>query len=298
MKSLSLRMQIFVSIIIPLALMIVVGLLAIQGINKNIAANKMVEHTYAVLNEAASILSSAVDMETGMRGYLLAGKEEFLDPYKSGEKAIYAKIDSLKNTVSDNPKQVGRLTEIEKTLREWQEKDTTPSISLRREVGNAKTMDDIARRVGEGHGKQYFDKFRQLIANFNDEETQLLGIRKEADKAAISNLFTLIYSAILVAIVLSLGVGWYMVRRIFSQVGGEPAAIAVLTQQIAEGNLTVRFTDTGKETGIYATMREMTGQLKGIVSQVTQATAQVSSAAAEIAQGSSDLSQRTEEQAS
>ncbi|MDG4606623.1 MAG: CHASE3 domain-containing protein, partial [Candidatus Contendobacter sp.] len=455
MKNLSLRMQIFVSIIIPLVLMIVVGLLAIQGINNTNATNERVEHTYIVLGQAESIVGSAVDIETGMRGYLLAGKEEFLDPYKSGEKATYAKIDALKNTVSDNPKQADRLTEMEKVLREWQEKDTTPSISLRREIGNAetmndiaklvgegrgkvffdkfrgqiqtfidrestlldkrqkemnlsgsqnneevkksinwvihtykvigqansilmsavdmetgargyllagkeeflapynnggkkffeltsslknlvndnpaqvqllgemestigawqkeviepeivlrrkigsaKTMDDMARRVGEGHGKQYFDKFRQLMADFNDEETKLMDKRKEANKAAISNMFMLIYSAILVAIVLSLGVGLYMVRRIFSQVGGEPATIAVLTQQIAQGDLTVRFTDTGKETGIYAAMRDMATQLKDMVSQVTQSTGQVSSAAAEIAQGSSDLAQRTEEQAS
>ena len=49
-----------------------------------------------------------------MRGYLLAGQEGFLAPYKGGEKATYEQLKILKNTVSDNPKQVGRLTDIEK----------------------------------------------------------------------------------------------------------------------------------------------------------------------------------------
>ena len=41
---------------------------------------EMVTHTYEVIGEANSVLSAAVDMETGMRGYLLAGKDEFLAP--------------------------------------------------------------------------------------------------------------------------------------------------------------------------------------------------------------------------
>ena len=32
--------------------------------------------------------------------------------------------------------------------------------------------------------------------------------------------------------------------------------MAVLTEQVAQGNLTVHFTDTGKETGVYAAMRD------------------------------------------
>ena len=90
---------------------------------------------------------------------------------------------------------------------------------------------------------------------------------------------------------------WLLVRAIRRPIGGEPAEMAALTQQIAHGDLTVRFKNTGKETGIYAAMRDMVVQLKDMVSQVTQATAQVNSAAAEIAQGSSDLAQRTEQQA-
>ena len=101
-----------------------------------------------------------------------------------------------------------------------------------------------------------------------------------------------------IAVLLGISLAFLLTRMIQRPIGGEPANIAALTGQIATGDLTVRFTDTGKETGIYAAMRDMTRQLREMVSQVTQATNQVSSAAAEIAQGSSDLSQRTEEQAS
>ncbi|MFP6695297.1 MAG: CHASE3 domain-containing protein [Alphaproteobacteria bacterium] len=72
-----------------------------------------VGHTHEVLAAAQRLLAHAVDMETGMRGYLLAGKEGFLDPYKGGKIGFYSELDNLKKTVSDNPAQVARLEAIE-----------------------------------------------------------------------------------------------------------------------------------------------------------------------------------------
>ena len=83
-----------------------------------------------------NITASAVDMETGMRGYLLAGKEEFLDPYKSGMKAFESRVKDLKATVSDNPQQMELLDEIKSNIDRWVEKATEPTIQLRRDIGH------------------------------------------------------------------------------------------------------------------------------------------------------------------
>lgn len=95
------------------------GGISVYSIMSIVDTNEQVDHTYVVLGDAASIVSSAVDMETGMRGFLLAGQEGFLDPYTSGQQATYSGIASLQETVSDNPKQVERLAEAENVLREW-----------------------------------------------------------------------------------------------------------------------------------------------------------------------------------
>ena len=166
--------KVLIGVCAPLALLISVGGVSVYNINKIETTNGWVNHTYDVLAEANAIVASAVDMETGMRGYLLAGKEEFLDPYNAGQTATYEGIASLQETVSDNPAQVARLTEVETTLREWQANVTEPTIALRREIGDAETMNDMAALVGEARGKQYFDKFRSQIQTFIDREMKLL----------------------------------------------------------------------------------------------------------------------------
>ncbi len=181
-KDLSLMVKVLIGCITPLILLIIIVVVALSGIAKMNQSNEWVEHTYNVLSQAKDIIASAVDMETGMRGYLLAGKEDFLTPYKNGEKLTYERIAALQKTVSDNPVQVKRLEDVSNILKSWQKNVTEPSIDLRREIGNSATMNDIAKLVGEGRGKKYFDKFRSQVTTFNDREKELMVLRQKATK--------------------------------------------------------------------------------------------------------------------
>ena len=70
-------------------------------------------------------------METGMRGFLLSGKDQFLDPYKTGRERFEKLVESLQKTVSDNPAQVKLLNELKTTIANWQVNVTEPMIGLR-----------------------------------------------------------------------------------------------------------------------------------------------------------------------
>ena len=123
-----------------------------------------------------------------MRGYLLAGLDGFLAPYRSGEEATYAGITALQQKVNDNPGQVARLGEVEQVLRDWQEQVAEPTIALRREIGDAETMNDMAALVGEARGKVFFDGFRGQIATFIGREEVLLAQRSEQFQTAANTV--------------------------------------------------------------------------------------------------------------
>jgi len=178
-SNLKAKPKVLIGVCAPLVLLTAVGAIALNDISKISHTNKWVDHTRVVLAEASAIVASAVDMETGMRGYLLAGREEFLEPYINGEKQTYAGIAALKETVSDNPGQVARLGEIETVLKEWQSKVTSMQIQLRRNIGDAETMNDLAKLVGEAKGKTFFDRFRGQIGTFAEREEILLKQRQD-----------------------------------------------------------------------------------------------------------------------
>jgi len=186
-SNLKTKPKILIGICSPLVLLVILGGISVFNISSIVDTNKSVEHTQNVLGKAADIIGSAVDMETGMRGYLLAGKAGFLDPYNNGEKATYSRIKELQGIVSDNPKQVKRLGDVEKILRDWQAKVTEPTIALRRDIGDAATMNDMAKLVGEARGKKFFDKFREQISTFIGREAALLKNRRtEFQKAQVN----------------------------------------------------------------------------------------------------------------
>ena len=162
-------------------MVLTIGLMVVclWSVNSLIQSNHWVDHTHKVIAEAKAIEAAAVDMETGMRGYLLAGQEDFLSPYTGGGERFDTKVAGLKETVSDNPAQVALLDEIEATIGEWKEKVTEPTIALRRDIGDAMSMNDMAQLVGEAKGKVYFDKFRGQIATFTGREETLLAKRQK-----------------------------------------------------------------------------------------------------------------------
>ncbi|MEH6403849.1 MAG: CHASE3 domain-containing protein, partial [Sneathiella sp.] len=108
-SNLKTKNKILIGICSPLALLVVLGAVAIININSMVSTNTKLGESRAMMTKAAAIVSSAVNMETGMRGYLLAGDKEFLKPYQKGETETYNLIAELKESESGNPDQITRL---------------------------------------------------------------------------------------------------------------------------------------------------------------------------------------------
>ncbi len=253
------------------------------------------DHAHTVIRRTMEMLAAAVNSETGMRGYLLAGKEEFLEPYNTGRERFFQLTTALKESVDDNPAQVKLLGEMEGTFRAWVENVTEPYIALRREIGFSKTMDDMADRIGEARGKAYFDRFRETMDDFESEETALMAARKTENQRTASRTRTVVAACAIGAIVIGLFLAFIVTREVQRQVGGEPAVIARIAQKISEGDLTLTV-DDGKKTGIFAALATMMENLKKIVSEIQTAAANVGSGSQEMSGSSEEMSQGASEQ--
>jgi len=109
----------------------------------------------------------------------------------------------------------------------------------------------------------------------------------------------LIDSIILFVIVLSIAiilVHFLLIKLIYAPIGGEPAYISSILSNIANGNLSERFTVTGNETGIYASAIALNQKLSSIIKNSLLLSDSVSSASEELTLVMNDTSNNSQQE--
>ncbi|WLE59676.1 CHASE3 domain-containing protein [Burkholderia plantarii] len=255
-------------------------------------------HSYRVLRANDEMLANMVNMETGVRGYVIAGDDKFLDPYLAGQGQFAKSYEVIHALTSDNAAQQQRLDELLQ-LRNKVGSIAEKLIALRREV-NAGTqpLSVLTDDFKQGKDKQYMDRYRTVAADVGSAEQALLDQRSGQVAAMTSSTMFTLAAAGLVTIALAIVLGIVITRGIIRSLGGEPSAAASVASRIAQGDLSVPAPVRDKDqTSLMASLEAMRQQLRGIVAGIQSSAEAIKSSAGEIAQGNLDLSQRTEEQA-
>jgi PAS domain S-box-containing protein len=104
--------------------------------------------------EARVILVALVDQETGERGYVISGDEEFLAPYERGRATVDRSLTRLRSLV-DGPDRA-LVDSVRAGYRIWLVRSAQPEIALIRQ----NRPGDARRLVKTGTGKRRFDLVR------------------------------------------------------------------------------------------------------------------------------------------
>lgn len=151
--------------------------------------NQWTDHTYKVIAQGNAIGAAMVDAETGIRGYLISGADNFLEPYRNSGKAFRSALDEAKRLTADNPSQQKRLEQIDRIASEWRQDVAEREIALMRAQ---QTVTEARNIEASGAGKKYMDGIRALVREVIDAEASLLSVRAAASAAATSSSYTMI----------------------------------------------------------------------------------------------------------
>ena len=118
-------------------------------------------------NIVRSILKAQVDKETGQRGYLITGKDAFLDPFIEGGKYLNEEIKKLQVLVSKAHDRKGtskNILELKRLGKQWRQEAGETEIELRRQLGKGVVIQaDIEKALAGGKGKNILDKIRKIM---------------------------------------------------------------------------------------------------------------------------------------
>ena len=156
-----------------------------------------VAHTHNVLNLTSEVMLALVDAETGTRGFLITGKDEFLQPYD----AALARLDGLmvkrKDKTNDNSDQQARITKLEEM--------TAVRLGQMRESIDLRRKDEKAARafVLTGKPNAQMVAIRRHVADMEQTEDDLLKDRESRSATAyqvavLTGLFTAVLGLVTV----------------------------------------------------------------------------------------------------
>jgi methyl-accepting chemotaxis protein len=296
-KDLAVRWKLIGGFGLVLLLMIGLGSFAYRTTTANLATANWVKHTHQVISLANEALAGLVDMETGYRGFLLTGNDEFLEPYNNGKRTYQAKLQELQQQTADNPVQVKRWQDLEQRAAAWQQEVTERGIKLRRDVTQGQaSAEDVIRLETSGKGKKHFDAMRAVFGEAIGTEQRLLEQREKENDASQHLLLQILIWGTLAAVVLGVGIALCLTRSLAMPLTELVSAL----QRVAGGDLTVAVEAKARdEVGQVAeATRQMVAHLLQALTQVHVAATHVSAAAQQLSAGAEELSTGSQEQAS
>jgi signal transduction histidine kinase len=199
------------------------------------AQERRTARSQQVLITANELERLVVDLETGVRGFVITGQERFLTPWRDAQAALPAVSRSLAQQVNDGV-QRQRVQQVADAAASYLRDYTVPLVeTIRRDPAAARTVEvtlDGSRRVGAIRAQ-----FDQLIA----AERRLSAERQERSDRAARRAVAAAAVGLGGSVVLIVGFAGYLQRAIVRPV----LAASAMAGRLAGGDLAVRMPSSG-----------------------------------------------------
>jgi signal transduction histidine kinase/CheY-like chemotaxis protein len=154
--------------------------------------------SFDIRNEIGALFSDLQDAETGQRGYLLTGNEEYLRPYETAAAEIARRGALIAGAVEATPGLAAGIAEIRQVAAE-KLSELRETVALRR-AGQA---DAALALVRMDRGKDLMDRLRGLVEGFRAENDRILFERQDEASSAARWLQVAIVAAVLLVVALA-----------------------------------------------------------------------------------------------
>ena len=191
------------AVALVVSFLLVNGWLAAFNVRQLNDAVAEVIHTHEVLEAIDDVMSTALDAETGQRGFLITGEPAYLEPYRTAVAVMPERLSRLDQLTRDNPRQQARSATLARQV--------AMRLDVLQRLVALRERDAEAARLGflSGDGKRAMDAIRATVAAMEEEERQLLSVRDRQSRqsyaaAWISNALAVLVGLAMVVAFLAL----------------------------------------------------------------------------------------------
>jgi PAS domain S-box-containing protein len=142
----------------------------------------LVDHSHQVLNTLSELVSSLASAESGQRGYIITGNEEYLQPYQASVQAVDQQIRRLRDLTADNHVQQRNLDSLTPLVSQ-----RLASIAARVELRRTQGFEAAQASMSALPDRNLQDAVRELVKSMETEENRLLAERQvSAEQSSVA----------------------------------------------------------------------------------------------------------------
>ena len=208
------RVQGMVTVGLPILAIAISATLALWGNYQRVNIETDVQRKFQMTSTLSEVLTLMLNAETGMRGYLLTRREEFLQPFATATENLPATMTRLHSLAAAEPGEQPRLKKLQR-LERIQQLINQQMTDLASQQGYITTNDrnilatDIYTHLA--YGKGLMDEIRANLNSMQTEEGHLLTERV----AEINSIRQRDFLAVFLALVVGVGtrlIAWYLFK--------------------------------------------------------------------------------------
>jgi PAS domain S-box-containing protein len=187
--------------------LLVVGAISYHAIAVSSESDQRARHTHEVLENLADLPSSTQSLESSVRGFILTGRESYLESYRANISHSEQEVTVIANLTVDNATQQRQIPNLERIAAEKIHLADSV-IALRRTEG----LEAAAEVVRNGAGQQIMDEYRQVIREMEDEELRLLALRNADATRRLSQTKAVLILGSALGLLVAGGAAWSVQR--------------------------------------------------------------------------------------
>jgi signal transduction histidine kinase len=177
-----------------------------------------------------------VDLETGLRGFIITREARFLSPWNEARAALPERADVLERLVAENADQLRRARAITRAVRSYIHDYGRPLLAA------ARRGDTSARSVAvTEEGRRRIDALGAQVGRFRATERAIITERQERADAAARRAVVAGFAGLAGSVVLLGLIAAYLMRAIV----GPVLRAAAMADRLAGGDLATRMPTTG-----------------------------------------------------
>ncbi|MGV9775179.1 sensor histidine kinase [Streptosporangium sp. NPDC003464] len=247
------------------------------------ASDRLIDEISMGRIQAERMQTALVNQETGLRGYVLTGKEEFLQPYRDGQRDQLAAASQIR-AAAPTARELKELVAVERLSAQWRSAYAEPVIEAVRGSG----PESVSAGRAEG-GKHAFDAVRDALT----EQNAAWSRARESARAELTTARTvrdMTFSVILIAFLVTVIMVAVLLRI---AVFGPLARLGEASRRVTGGDFE-HHVDTGGPADLAELAGDMEAMRRRIVSELEEARAsrqQVAAQAEELKRSNAELEQ-------